>query len=185
MKFAMTFRRLLVWTGLAFLAASGSALAQEEAISFNGFAVVQGSGAAARTGEKSAMMVARFEGPFFVESDDGPIQAGRVACLGSAKADLDSTRLTASGSCTFNAADGATAWGEWECSGLNLVGCRGTFKLAGGTGRFAGVSGESKLIWRPTASEFKRLLQGAATTQTSGVISWRDFKVKEKPAPSK
>lgn len=185
MKIAITLRRAFAWACLAFLAASGPAFAQEDAVTFNGFAVVQGNGSAARTGEKSAMMVVRLEGPFFIESDDGPVQGGRVVCLGSAKVDLATTSQSASGACTFNASDGATAWGEWECTGLNLVGCRGLFKLTGGTARFAGMTGEAKLIWRPTYSELKNLLDGATAAQTTGILSWRDFKVKDKAASSK
>jgi hypothetical protein len=180
-----TLRRTGLWFCLAFLATAGAAVAQNETVTFNGFAVVQGNGSAAKLDGKNAMMVANFDGAFFVETDDGPVQAGRVVCLGSVKVDLESTRQTGSGACTFSAADGATAWGEWECTGLNLIGCRGAFKLNGGTARFEGVSGGATLIWRPSYSELKNQIEGAALAKTSGVLSWRDFRIVEKPAAPK
>lgn len=186
MKIAKTVRRFVAWLCLVAILPSGGALAQDETVAVNAFAVVQGSGSAAKLGEKGAMMIGNFDGPFFVETDDGPIQAGRVVCLASVKVDLESTLQIASGACTFNAADGATAWGEFDCAGLNLIGCRGAFKLAGGTGRLAGATGEATLIWRlDRYSDLKNQLVGAAVAKTTGILSWRDFKLKEKPMAAK
>ena len=98
----------------------------------------------------------------------------------SARTDQESLRLTASGACSFTAHDGAKAWGEWECAGYQLVGCRGTFTLAGGTARLAGAIGESTLIWRPTAHEFTRQLDGTTLDNATGVLLWRDFKLTAK-----
>jgi len=82
------------------------------------------------------------------------------------------------GACTFTAADGATAWGEWDCKGYELLGCRGTFKLAGGTARLEGASGEGTMIWRPSAVELKKQLDGATLDNATGILLWRDFKLK-------
>jgi hypothetical protein len=116
----------------------------------------------------------------FIETDEGPQQAGRVGCALSAKIDQASRKTSATGACNFTAHDGATAWGEWDCAGYELVGCRGTFRLTGGTGRFAGASGESTFIWRPTAIELKKQLDGMALDNASGIVLWREFKLKGK-----
>lgn len=165
---------------LAAFAGAAPAFAQGEVQTFNAFATVVANGTIVRAAEKQAMVVGTLAGPFFVETDEGPQQAGRVTCAVSARADQASLRLTATGACSFMAHDGATAWGEWECAGYQLVGCRGAFKLAGGTDRLAGATGDSTLIWRPTAHEFKTQLDGTSMDDATGILLWRDFKLTAK-----
>lgn len=172
------FNRALL--GVLCMAAAGPAFAQDDVQAFNAFAVVSANGTIVRAGEKQFVVAASLAGPLFIETDEGPQQAGRVSCALSSKIDQSSRKTSASGGCTFTAGDGATAWGEWDCAGYELVGCRGTFKLAGGTGRFAGASGESTLIWRPTAHELKKQLDGTTLDNATGIVLWRDFKLKGK-----
>jgi hypothetical protein len=147
---------------------------------FNAFAVVAANGSVTRTGEKQAIVVALLSGSFFVETGEGPIHTGSISCPGLIKIDLGTTRQTASGACTVSTTDGATAWGEWECAGYSLVGCRGTYKVTGGTERFSGAIGESTLIWRPSAHELKKQLDGSVLQNTSGLIVFHDFKLSKK-----
>ncbi len=160
--------------------AATPAPAQDEAQTFNAFATVVGNGTIVRAAEKQSMVVGTLAGPFFIETDEGPQQAGHVTCAVSARADQATLRITANSACSFTAGDGATAWGEWECAGYQLVGCRGTFKLAGGTGRLAGATGESTIVWRPTAHEFRAKLDGTSLDNTTGILLWRDFKLTQK-----
>ena len=162
------------------LAAAAPAAAQDGVPTFNAFAVVTANGTIVRSAEKQVMVVATLAGPFFVETDEGPQQGGRVSCATSARIDQGTRKTDASGACTFTAHDGATAWGDWDCAGYELVGCRGTFKLTGGTGRFVGASGESTLVWRPTAHEFRKQLDGTTLDNATGIVLWRDFKLKGK-----
>jgi hypothetical protein len=172
------FNRALV--GALVLAAVTPAFAQDDIQNFNAFAVVLANGSIVRAGEKQLFVAGTLVGPLFIETDEGPQQAGRVGCAVSSKIDQASRTTSATGACTFTANDGATAWGEWDCAGYELVGCRGTFKLTGGTGRFEGASGESTLLWRPTAHEFKKQLDGMTLDNATGIIQWRDFKLKGK-----
>mgnify|MGYP000016119485 CR=1 FL=1 len=162
------------------LAAAAPAVAQDDVQTFNAFAVVTANGTIVRSAEKQVMMVATLAGPFFVETDEGPQQGGRVNCATSARIDQGTRQTSASGACTFAAHDGAAAWGDWDCAGYELVGCRGTFKLTGGTGRFVGASGESALIWRPSTHEFRKQLDGTTLDNATGIVQWRDFKLKGK-----
>ncbi|TAJ40255.1 MAG: hypothetical protein EPO55_09645 [Reyranella sp.] len=162
------------------LAAAIPAVAQDDVQTFNAFAVVTANGTIVRSAEKQVMVVATLAGPYFVETDEGPQHGGRVSCASSARIDQRTRQTSASGACTFTAHDGATAWGDWDCAGYELIGCRGTFKLTGGTGRFAGASGESALIWRPTAHEFRKQLDGTTLDNATGIVLWRDFKLKGK-----
>lgn len=163
---------------LAALVAAAPAAAQDEPQTFNAFAVVLANGSIVRAAEKQVVLVGTLAGPFFVETDEGPIHSGRVACAASVKVDQASHRLTGSGACTFTATDGATAWGEWDCQGYELLGCRGAFKLTGGTARLDGATGEGTMIWRPSAAEFKKQLDGTVLENATGLLSWRDFKLK-------
>lgn len=166
--------------GVLVLAAAGPAFAQDEIQSFNAFAVVAANGTIVRAGDKQLVVAATLGGPMFIETDEGPQQAGRVGCALSSKIDQASRQTSATGACTFTANDGATAWGEWDCAGYELIGCRGAFKLTGGTGRFQGASGESTLLWRPTAHELKKQLDGTTLDNATGIVLWRDFKLKGK-----
>ena len=166
--------------GALVLLAAAPAVAQDDIQNFNAFAVVLANGTIVRAGEKQLVVAATLAGPLFVETDEGPQQAGRVGCALSSKIDQASRKTSATGACTFTANDGATAWGEWDCAGYELVGCRGTFKLTGGTGRFEGASGESTLLWRPTAHELKKQLDGMVLDNATGIVLWREFKLKGK-----
>lgn len=165
---------------LAALVAAAPAAAQNEPQTFNAFAVVMANGLIVRAAEKQVMLAGTLTGPFFVETDEGPIHSGRVACAVSAKVDQGTRRVTGNGACTVTAIDGASAWGEWVCQGYELLGCRGTFKLAGGTGRLEGATGEGAMIWRPSAVEFKKQLDGTVLENATGLLSWRDFKLETK-----
>lgn len=162
------------------IACCGPAVAQEAPQPFNAFAVVTANGTIVRAGEKQLMAVATLAGPFFVESDEGPIHAGRVTCAASTRIDQATRKQAANGACTFTAVDGAMAWGDWTCEGYELVGCRGTFKLAGGTARLDGVSGEGAMLWRPSAHELKKQLDGSVLDNATGILVWRDFTLKGK-----
>lgn len=166
--------------GALVLLAAAPAIAQDETQTFNAFAVVLANGTVVRAGDKQLVVAGGLAGPMFIETDEGPQQAGRVGCALSSKIDQASRKTSATGACSFTAHDGATAWGEWDCAGYELVGCRGTFRLTGGTGRFEGASGESTLIWRPTAFELKKQLDGMAVDNASGIVLWREFKLKGK-----
>ena len=154
-----------------------SAQATDDPQTFNAFAVVVASATVVRSGEKQVVLAGSLSGPFFVETSEGPQHGGAVTCTVSARIDIANRRQIASGACTFNAHDGATAFGNWECEGYELVGCRGAFKLAGGTGRFEGISGDGRLLWRPTAQELTRQLDGSTVDNATGLLLWRDMKL--------
>jgi hypothetical protein len=164
----------------ALVAAAVPSAAQDEPQTFNAFAVAAANGSIVRAAETQLMLVGTLAGPFFVETDEGPIHSGRVVCAASVKLDQATHRLTGNGACTFTATDGATAWGDWDCQGYELLGCRGTFKLTGGTARLAGATGEGAMAWRPSAADFKKQLDGTVLENATGLLSWRDFKVKTK-----
>ena len=165
---------------LAVLGTTGPALAQSESQIFNAFAIATAKGVVVRSGEKQAMLAGTVMGPMFVETDEGPVEAGSVSCAASLKIDDNTKRQSCSGACTFTAPDGATAWGQWECEGYELVGCRGKLSITGGTARLQGVSGEGAMIWRPRTHELNKTFDGTTEITTSGIILWREFTLNAK-----
>ncbi len=97
-----------------------------------------------RAGEKRLFVAGTLDGPLFVETDEGPQQAGRRRLRRVFEDRPDQPHDQRHGCLHLHGDDGATAWGEWDCAGYELVGCRGTFKLTGGTGRFEGASGRAR-----------------------------------------
>lgn len=165
----------------ALLLPAAACFAQDEPQVFNSFAVAVASGTIVKSGDKQVMVIGTLKGPMFIETDEGPVDAGSVVCGATIRLDMGTARHVGSGACTFSAQDGATAWGEWECAGYELIGCRGVMKLTGGTGRLAGLSGEGAMIWRPSAHDFKKQLDGTTLQNSTGLLIWRDFKLTRKP----
>lgn len=172
-------RAILLGLGAAG-ALSCAVSAQDEPAPFNAFSVSTANGTIVRAAENQLLVVATLTGPLFVETDDGPVPTGQVVCAASARIDQATRKQVGNGACTFTDVDGATAWGEWTCEGYELLGCRGMFKLAGGTGRLTGATGEATVIWRPSAHEFKKQLDGSVLDNVSGVLIWRNFKLRTK-----
>ena len=165
---------------LAALALALPAAAQDEAQIFNAFAYIGANGTVVKSADKQLQVVAALAGPFFIETDEGPVESGLVVCAASMKIDQETAGTSGSGACTFSAQDGATAWGDWQCEGYELVGCRGILKLTGGTARMAGVTGEGAMIWRPNVQSLKKQLEGINLQNVTGLILWRDFKLTQK-----
>lgn len=155
--------------------------AQDEPQVFNAFAIAVANGTIVKAAEKELMVVGTIVGPLFVETDEGPVDSGKVVCAASVRVHQETYKTSGSGACTFTAQDGATSWGDWTCAGYQLVGCRGTLKLNGGTGRLAGVAGEGTMIWRPSAHDLQKQLDGTTVQNTTGIVLWRDFKIARRP----
>jgi hypothetical protein len=179
----MTNVRRALALALALLLPATAAFAQEEPQVFNAFAVAVASGTIVKAGEQQVMVVGTLKGPMFVETDEGPVDAGSVVCGASLRFDMAAKHHIGSGACSFSAHDGATAWGKWKCTGYDLVGCRGTLKLTGGTGRLAGVGGEGSMVWRPSAHDFKKQLDGTTLQNSTGLLIWRGFRLAPRAKP--
>ncbi|HEY4169310.1 MAG TPA: hypothetical protein VGM96_21145 [Reyranella sp.] len=168
-------KRLLFF--LAVLAVPSLALAEDEPQVFNAFAVVRAEGTLVRAAEKQVSLAGALNGPLFVETDEGPVEAGTMACSLAVRFDQVERSQNGKGACTFSAADGAAAWADWECAGYDYVGCRGKMTINGGSGRFAGIRGEGTMIWRPSLHQADLKPDGSSALVTSGLVIWRGFKL--------
>jgi hypothetical protein len=149
----------------------------QEKVPVNAFAVWTSEGAVAQSDEKKLVMASALTGTLFVETTEGPVASGHVVCPAMLHVDTETGRQTGNGFCTFTAQDGARAFGEWDCTGVHMVGCQGKFRLTGGTGRLAGIKGSSSLVLRGGFHELD-LRQGKPIGYTvSGIALWRDLKI--------
>ncbi|MGF1611103.1 MAG: hypothetical protein ACFCUQ_16985 [Kiloniellales bacterium] len=157
------------------------AAAEEQII--DAFATWEGQGVIYETGEKLGTFVGSIAGPLFIDTDKGPINAGRIVCPVLLDVDLETAKQAGRGKCTVTADDGARAFGDWSCQGVHLIGCDGELTLTGGTGRLAGISGKGEIRVRSTvrAGAAKASTEGSVMEFGSGILVLRHMKL-ELPA---
>ena len=78
----------------------------------NAFSVWQGQGHVVQSGPQKVAVVGAFGGPVYVETNEGPVEAGTIVCPAVIEIDLESAAQKGIGGCTFTADDGAQAYGE-------------------------------------------------------------------------
>ena len=157
------------------LASSNVMAAEEQTIS--AFATWQGQGVAYETGEHTNTFVGSIAGPLFVDTEKGPVSAGRIVCPAMMEIERESARQIGWGKCTVIGDDGAKVFGRWSCEGVHLVGCDGNITLTGGTGRMAGTTGEGKVRVRTTtrAAASDASASGSTLELGAGILIIRDL----------
>jgi len=118
----------------------------------------KGQGFAFPVGPDEVYMVAVYSGTMFVEDAKGALHQGSIVCPGTVEGNLKTMTKTGQGRCIITNEDGDRIYARFSCTG-DMEGCRGTFKLDGGTGRFAGITGEGEAVSQ---------LQGRAVTVVAG-----------------
>ena len=151
----------------------------------NAFSIWQGQGHVVQSGPQKVAVVGAFGGAVYVETNEGPVEAGTIVCPAVIEIDLESAAQKGIGGCTFTADDGAQAYGEWECAGIALIGCRGVFKFTGGVDRLAGVTATGTMLLRGRLHELARSPGDMVAHRSIGIAVWRDLKVQRAAAPAK
>lgn len=159
----------------ALLVAAG-AWAEEATI--QAFSVYQSEGELSRTGPKAATFAGTASGLFFVQTSEGPGRPSLIACPTSIDVDLETGAQSGKGKCTIENREGESVFADWTCKGYHLVGCRGDFKLTGGTGRYEGVSGGGKMTVRGDVHEIAIDSASTVSRTSQGVIWWEALHVK-------
>jgi hypothetical protein len=165
-----------------FLVAAGPwrpAAAAEEA-KITAFSVWQGQGYTYPTGVQQGTFLGTFTGTVYLLTDQGPQLSGDLVCPAVITFDLADKGQMGRARCTITAKDGARIYGELSCTGFQMVGCDGDYKITGGTGRFAGVTGGGHVSVR---SESRSTGAGADSNggvpeQARGIIYWRELQYK-------
>ena len=171
-------RRLMLTAaaiGMAYAAAASAAAGEEQTI--DAFSVWQARGHMFKMGENIGMFVGALQGPFFVETPEGPVGAGKIICPGLFKVDLEDGSQTGEGSCLITGEKGAQVFANWTCSGYHLIGCKGKFTLLGGTGRFSGITGGGPIVVRTTIREIAVQADENPDVETAiGIAFWKGLR---------
>jgi len=149
----------------------------------NAFSVWAGDGHLVQTGPDSVVIVGTFGGALFTNINSDPDDIGTIRCPITLQVNLGSDSLNGNGSCEFTADDGAEAYGSWTCSGKFREGCRGDFRVTGGSGRLKDLKATSTFILRGRMAEFVTY----PTEQVSaiGFAIWPDLRVLTQVAEAK
>ncbi len=136
----------------------------------------KGQGFAFPVGEDTAYMVAVYSGTMFVEDAKGALHAGSIVCPGTVEGNFKTMTKTGQGRCIITNEDGDRIYARFTCKG-DMEGCRGTFKLDGGTGRFSGITGEGEMVSQLQARAVTVVAGFDPAHQVSeGVIVWPKLK---------
>jgi hypothetical protein len=167
LRFLMAIVILCAWSGLT-IAASNTVSA-----------VIpwQGQGQIFPIGTDRLRFLGAIEGIMYVETADGEMDEAFVKC--PIVQDIDTTNQTtsASGDCTIVVSTEDAVFAELMCKGRAGL-CSGEFKLTGGTGRFAGISGSGKMIVRsPVHALAADLSDGTVLHIASGILQLPELNI--------
>jgi hypothetical protein len=104
--------------------------------------------------------IGTFEGVMYIEHGDGLLDAALFTCPSTQIIHVLSNQLEGHGFCTVESPTGDFVYAEFTCNG-EPGSCTGKFTLTGGTGRLAGITGESDMIVRTA-------LSGTAMNESTG-----------------
>ncbi len=128
---------LVAWTGLTFAATRTVS------------AVIpwQGTGNIDETGTDKLRFKGTIEGIMYIETAEGPLNEAFVKCQIVQDLDVATESTSVAGDCTIVVSTEDAVIAELSCRGMQGY-CVGEFTLAGGTGRYTGISGSGKLTAR-------------------------------------
>jgi hypothetical protein len=164
--------------GMAHTAAASPAAAEEQTI--EAFSVWHARGQLFKTGENIGTFVGALRGRFFVDTPEGPVEAGTIVCPGTLEVDLEDASQSGQGRCVITSEKDAQVFASWTCSGYHLIGCSGEFTLTGGTGKFSGVTGGGPFTLRSTIHGIAASAKAVSVVEEAsiGVAHWKALRYK-------
>jgi hypothetical protein len=157
------------------MAACGAVSAAEEG-TVTAAAAWQGRGRIFDLGGGEALFIGAFGGVLFVENAQGDLHAARLLCPGTLETKGGSDAYQAQGRCIITARTGDRVFARWDCAGSVGAGCKGTFRLTGGTGRFQRISGEGDILLRTVVSQLVGLSKQESEHELVGLAAWPALK---------
>lgn len=110
------------------------------------------------TAENELTFLGNLEGVMYIESSEGLLDEAFVICPISQTFNHKSKKTHAEGKCSVVVSGTDTVYAKISCDG-EVGGCKGTFEITSGTGKFKNIKGSSDLIIR---SPMKMLIKGLA-----------------------
>ena len=168
----MTRHLIAMALAAAILATAGAPVATAgEKATVKASAAWVGQGRIFQTGMNDAMFLGAFGGVLYVETEEGKLDAVDMICPGTVDIELKSGAQEGSGHCAITDEDGDQVFADWTCDGKELMGCKGTFTLTSGTGKFEGITGKSPLKARTAFTEIVvDLKSGAVAESGAGLL---------------
>jgi len=116
------------------------------------------------------------EGIMYVESAEGDMDEAFVRCPIIQRIEISSQDTSSTGNCTIVVSTDDAIFAELTCEGERGL-CRGEFKLTGGTGRFAGISGSGEMTVRsPVHALAANLSESAVLNVAAGIMQIPELK---------
>ena len=110
------------------------------------------------------------EGIMYVETAEGDMNEAFVRCPIVQDIDATDGSTSVSGNCLIVASTKDSVFAEITCEGIAGL-CSGEFKLTGGTGRFARISGSGKMTVRsPVHALAADLSEGTVVHVAAGIL---------------
>jgi hypothetical protein len=153
---------------------TGAAAAAEEQ-RVRAFSTWQGQGQMLQTGPSEATFIGMLSGRLYIDTDQGPVDAGTMVCPVVVTVDLKTRTQKGVGRCTITGPQGNRVYMELTCTGVPLVGCAGDSKLTGGTGPFAHVTGGGHFVLRSGLHELAAKGDATVKDTATGITFWREF----------
>jgi len=150
---------LCAWSGLTFAAS----------ITVSAVIPWQGQGQIFPIGTDKLRFLGAIEGIMYVETVEGALNEAFVQCPIVQDIDVTSETTSATGNCTIVVSTEDAVFAELTCSGMRGY-CSGDFKLTGGTGRFSGISGSSRMTVRSPVHALARDLSDGTVLQIAAGI---------------
>ena len=137
----------------------------------------QGQGQIFPIGTDKLRFLGAIEGIMYVETVEGALNEAFVQCPIVQDIDVTSETTSATGNCTIIVSTEDAVFAELTCTGMQGY-CSGEFKLTGGTGRFSGISGSSKMIVRsPVHALARNLSDGSVLQIAAGILQLPELKI--------
>jgi hypothetical protein len=155
---------------LALAALPSAQAGQEETL--RAFSAWQSQGQMLRTGPNQAMFTGLVSGRFYVDTDNGPVDAGDLTCPVTIFAKLDDNSQRALGQCVLTDLKDNRLYLDLTCAGTALAGCEGESTVTGGTGQFEHATGGGHFVVRSSAHTFVIKGDGTLKDSGTGVIFW-------------
>jgi hypothetical protein len=135
----------------------------------------QGQGRFFKVRDKQALFAGAFSGIMFVETKSNTLDAAKIVCPGMVEVNLNDGTQTGEGRCIITTPSNESVYARWNCTGEYLAGCKGTFTLLGGTGKFERITGTSDFLIRSDIAAYvvnlASTVEGVQTVAT-GLAVW-------------
>jgi hypothetical protein len=123
-------------------------------------------------GQDQAYLVGVYSGTLYVDDGKSALHAASIVCPATAEGDLKAMTKTGQGRCILTDEDGNRIYARFSCTG-DLEGCRGPFKIEGGTGKFTGITGDGEMVSRILVRQVTTVMGfETAEQEGEGIALW-------------